>query len=48
MKHSLRSIVFQNFSYLYENQMGLGTPVCKTSTAFIKGYLAEKNDFIYL
>ena len=28
--------------------MSIGTPVCKTSNSFVKGYLGDRNDYIYL
>ncbi|EAR87850.1 hypothetical protein TTHERM_00006140 (macronuclear) [Tetrahymena thermophila SB210] len=45
---TLRSILFRNAYYLFDNGYGMGTPISKTSKLFTTGYLSDKRDSIYL
>ncbi len=44
----MRSILLKNIKFLQDHNFAAGTSVCKTSNHFIKGYLSEHKNKIFL
>lgn len=42
------SILFRNIKMFYDHNFSMGTPIAKTSSAFVQGYLSSKNNEIYI
>jgi len=45
---SMRSLLFRNGYFLFDNGYGVGTPISKTSKYFTQGYISDKRDTLYL